>query len=88
MSANVNSEVNEPVLLREDDNGVCTLTLNRPRQYNALSTELLTQLQNAIATISEDDKIRVVIIAANGKAFCPGHDLKEMRSSEEKSFLL
>ena len=86
MSANVNSEVNEPVLLREDDNGVCTLTLNRPRQYNALSTELLTQLQNAIATISEDDKIRVVIIAANGKAFCPGHDLKEMRSSEEKSF--
>lgn len=86
MSANVKSEVNESVLLREDDNGVCTLTLNRPRQYNALSAELLTELQNALDDISQDDKVRVVIIAANGKAFCPGHDLKEMRSSEEKSF--
>jgi enoyl-CoA hydratase/carnithine racemase len=86
MNANVNSEVDELVLLREDDNGVCTLTLNRPRQYNALSAELLTALQNELDEISRDEKVRVVIIAANGKAFCPGHDLKEMRSSEEKSF--
>jgi enoyl-CoA hydratase/carnithine racemase len=71
------------ILLRHDDDGIVTLTLNRPKQYNALSTDLLTALQSALDDIAQDEAIRVVIIAANGKAFCSGHDLKEIRSSEE-----
>ena len=83
--AAANLEEQEPILLRHDDAGITTLTLNRPRQYNALSGALLAELQIALDTIANDDNVRVVIIAASGKAFCPGHDLKEMRSSEDKA---
>jgi enoyl-CoA hydratase/carnithine racemase len=76
----------DAVLLREDRDGIATLTLNRPAQYNALSEELLSALQQQLDDIGADHSLRVVIIAANGKAFCPGHDLKEMRSSEDRSF--
>ena len=76
----------QPVLLRSDKNGIATLTLNRPDQYNPLSSEMLTELQNQLDDINRDDALRVVIIAANGKAFCPGHDLKEMRSSDDREF--
>ena len=86
MNATVDQVIDQPILLREDSDGITTLTLNRPAQYNALSGELLTELQTALDDINQDDSIRVVIIAANGKAFCPGHDLKEMRSSEEPEF--
>jgi len=75
------------ILLREDhSDGITTLTLNRPEQFNALSQALLTELQTAFDAISQDDSVRVVIIAANGRAFCPGHDLKEMRSHTERKF--
>ncbi len=86
MNVNTNEVPADAILLREESDGICTLTLNRPGQYNALSGELLTELQNALDDISQNNSIRVVIIAANGKAFCPGHDLKEMRSSEDKAF--
>jgi len=76
----------ESVLLREDRDGIATLTLNRPAQYNALSAELLSALQAELDDIGADESLRVVIIAANGKAFCPGHDLREMRSSEDRAF--
>ena len=67
-------------LLRTDHGGVATLTLNRPEQYNALSVALLAALQTAIDDIGRDPRVRVVIIAGAGKAFCAGHDLKEMRA--------
>lgn len=86
MSATADQVAGQSILLREDSEGIATLTLNRPQQYNALSGELLTELQTALDGIDQDDSIRVIIIAANGKAFCPGHDLKEMRSSEERDF--
>ena len=86
MSASADEVVDESVLLREDSDGITTLTLNRPAQYNALSGEMLNALQIALDDISQDDSVRVVIIAASGKAFCPGHDLKELRSSEEHKF--
>lgn len=86
MSANVDQLVDQPILLRDDRNGITTLTLNRPAQYNALSGDLLDALQAALDDINQDESVRVVVIAANGKAFCPGHDLKEMRSSEEREF--
>jgi len=84
MSATADRVSDQPILLRADSDGVTTLTLNRPAQYNALSGELLTELQTALDDINQDESVRVVIIAANGKAFCPGHDLKEMRASEER----
>ncbi len=86
MNANVDVTSEQSILLREDKDGVTTLTLNRPAQYNALSSEILAELQAALDAIDADDSVRVVIIAANGKAFCPGHDLKQMRSSEEREF--
>lgn len=69
------------LLLHKDDRGVLTLTLNRPAAFNALSEELLTELQQAFARITEDGTIRVVVLAAAGKAFCAGHDLKQMRAN-------
>jgi enoyl-CoA hydratase/carnithine racemase len=69
---------NEPdVLLREDQDGIATLTLNRPEQYNALSSALLGALQSAVHDLARDASVRVVVIAGAGKAFCAGHDLKE-----------
>jgi len=76
----------EPILLRADNNGVTTLTLNRPKQFNALSQAMLGALQEALGAIASDPTVRVVVLAANGKAFCAGHDLKEMRSHTEQSF--
>lgn len=74
------------VLLRSDAGGVATLTLNRPEQFNALSCELLTALQDALDAIRTDTAVRVVVIAAAGRAFCAGHDLKEMRSDTAHAF--
>jgi enoyl-CoA hydratase/carnithine racemase len=86
MSASVDQVIDQPILLRDDSDGITTLTLNRPAQYNALSGEMLDELQRALDAIDQDDSVRVVVIAASGKAFCPGHDLKEMRASEEREF--
>ena len=69
----------EPALLQtRDERGVVTLTMNRPANFNALSEEMLDALQQALDAIAADDSVRVVVLAANGKAFCPGHNLKEM----------
>ena len=86
MSASADQMTDSSILLRDDRDGIVTLTLNRPAQYNALSGELINELQRQLDDIDADESQRVVIIAANGKAFCPGHDLKEMRSSEEREF--
>ena len=74
-----------PVLLRDDQDGIVTLTLNRAAQYNALSADMLTSLQTELDDIAQNTALRVVVIAANGKAFCAGHDLKEMRASEDRA---
>ncbi len=58
-----------------------TLTLNRPHAFNALSEAMLTTLQRELNTIAPDESVRLVILAAEGKAFCAGHDLKEMRTA-------
>ena len=75
-----NASADQAVLLSQDEDGVRTLTLNRPKQYNALSEELLTALQDAFDATAADRSVRVVVLAGAGKAFCAGHDLKEMRS--------
>lgn len=76
----------EPILLRHDEGGITTLTLNRPKQYNALSDALLTTLQEALDAITPDSSVRVVVLAGAGKAFCAGHDLKEMRAHPDKEY--
>jgi len=86
-TASANLTATEPVLLRDDEDGIATLTLNRPKQYNALSGALLGELQNAFDAIAADQSIRVVVLAAAGPAFCSGHDLKEMRANRTRSFV-
>src|SRR5438067_10710351 len=73
----------DSILLREDRDGVCTLTLNRPGQLNPPITRLLEALQEAFDAISSDKRVRVVVLAANGKAFSAGHDVKEIRALGE-----
>ena len=74
-------EREEPVVLRSrDDRGIVALTLNRPHAFNALSETMLAELQREFEAIAEDKSLRVVVLAAEGKAFCAGHDLKEMRA--------
>jgi enoyl-CoA hydratase/carnithine racemase len=81
------SKVSEPaVLLRDDDAGVATLTLNRADQYNALSDELIEALSAALTDIGHDESVRVVVLAAAGRAFCAGHDLRQMRSRHGKRY--
>ncbi|MBK8762111.1 MAG: enoyl-CoA hydratase [Sulfuritalea sp.] len=74
------------LLVREDRDGVATLTLNRPSQFNSLSEELLGELQVALDAIAADAAVRVVVIAGAGKAFCAGHDLKQMRANPSKEY--
>src|SRR5262245_13170219 len=75
------STTDEPLLLRAlDPRGVATLTLNRPRAFNALSEAMLDALQAELDALADDEGLRVLVIAAAGKAFCAGHDLKEMRA--------
>jgi enoyl-CoA hydratase/carnithine racemase len=68
------------LLSSRDARGVLTLTLNRPLAFNALNVELLAALQAALDRAAVDDTLRVLVLAAAGKAFCAGHDLKEMRA--------
>jgi enoyl-CoA hydratase/carnithine racemase len=71
----------EPLLLHQrDERGVVTLTLNRPQAFNALSEGMLAELGKAFDTLADDESVRVVVLGASGKAFCAGHDLKEMRA--------
>jgi enoyl-CoA hydratase/carnithine racemase len=79
--------LNTGELLRSDSNGIATLTLNRPQQFNALSWSLLEALQHALDAIRDDAAVRVVVLAGNGRAFCAGHDLKEMRAQREAAFV-
>src|SRR5258708_13439759 len=70
----------EPVLQRRTQDGVAVLTLDRPRQYNALSRAMLDALHRELDAVAGDDSVRVLIITGAGRAFCSGHDLPEMRA--------
>jgi enoyl-CoA hydratase/carnithine racemase len=73
-----------PFLLREEREGICTLTMNRPQQMNLLTSEMLQALQDAFDSIANDQQVRVVVLGAAGKGFCAGHDLKEIRALKEQ----
>ena len=74
------------VLHSHDERGVVTLTLNRPQAFNALSEAMLAALQAQLDAVARDDTARVVVLAAAGKAFCAGHDLKEMRAEPSLAY--
>ena len=80
MSA-VSTPTEQAPVLRSDNGGVTTLILNRPGQFNTLSTEVLQALIAEVDAIAVDERVRVVVVAGAGKAFCAGHDLKEMRAN-------
>lgn len=70
----------DALVLREDHGPVARLTLNNPRTLNALSDDMLGALRTTFEALASDESIRVVVLAANGKAFSAGHDLKEMQA--------
>ena len=72
------AETSAPVLLRERDGEIAILTLNRPSARNSLSEALLLALSQALTDIAADRSVRTVVVAANGPAFCAGHDMKEL----------
>src|SRR5688500_14533216 len=76
-------QADPPVLLRDERGGVCTLIMNRPQQMNLLTSAMLSALQDSLTEIASRKDLRVVILAANGKGFCAGHDLKEIRGLRE-----
>ena len=81
------SETTEALVLSSRDaRGVVTLTLNRPQAFNSLSQGLLAALQAELDLLTHDAGVRVVVLAAAGKAFCAGHDLKEMRAEPSLSY--
>jgi enoyl-CoA hydratase/carnithine racemase len=73
------------ILLRHDSDAIATLTLNRPAARNALSMGLMEALDAELSAIATDASVTVVIIAANGPAFCAGHDLREIRSTPTRA---
>jgi len=74
------------VLHARDERGVVTLTLNRPQSFNALSEAMLAVLQAQVDVLAGDASVRAVVLAASGKAFCAGHDLKEMRAKPSLAY--
>ena len=83
----MNASTPSAILLHERDaQGVHRLTLNNPSSFNTLSEALLQALQNALDEIARDEQARVVVLGATGKAFCAGHNLKEMRAQPELAY--
>jgi enoyl-CoA hydratase/carnithine racemase len=77
----------EPLLLEaRSPEGVVTLTLNRPAQFNTLSEEMLAALQGTVSRLANDKAARVVVVAGAGKAFCAGHDLRQMKSNPRREY--
>src|SRR5688572_29257440 len=69
-----------PLVLVRHDEGVATITLNRGERFNPLSSAMIAALQTTLDEVASDPSIRVVVLAAEGRGFCAGHDLKEMRA--------
>lgn len=74
------------VQISKDARGVVRMTLSDPQRFNALSSEMLAALQAALDAVAKDEQARVVILAAQGKAFCAGHNLKDMAAHTELAY--
>jgi enoyl-CoA hydratase/carnithine racemase len=80
-------QVAGPALVVAVDAGIARLTMNRPKQYNAISREMIDAMQDALDAIARDRAVRAVVIAGNGSAFSGGHDLKEMMGCRTEAFI-
>lgn len=80
----MNTEI--PYVLQSRAGGVLTLTLNRGEKFNPLSEEMMTALQAELDAAKADAEIRVIVLAASGKAYCAGHDLKQMRAQPSADY--
>ena len=76
----------ELILHTRDARGVVEICLNRPQAFNVLSSEVMTALQDSLDKVAQDPHARVVVLSAQGKAFCAGHDLREMRASPSLAY--
>jgi enoyl-CoA hydratase/carnithine racemase len=86
MNAPPKTEVEAPYVIRRDEEGVATLTMNRGDRMNPLSTAMLAALQSELDRLADDDAVKVVVLAGAGTHFCAGHDLREMRRHPEKKW--
>lgn len=73
-------------IVRSDEHGITTLMLNDPNKYNTLSREVIDAMLEQLEAIAQDESVRVVIIAARGKAFCSGHNLKQMHAHHDEAY--
>ena len=73
------------ILTRRDENAVAYLTMNAPERLNALSDEMLAALQETLHALKSDTTVRAVVLAGAGKAFCAGHDLKQMTAARQNA---
>lgn len=80
------SEAPPLLLLSRDERGVVRVTLNRPESFHALSEAMLDALTAAFEALAADDSVRAVVLGATGKAFCAGHDLREMRANPSDGY--
>jgi enoyl-CoA hydratase/carnithine racemase len=78
--------MDDALIESRDKRGVVTLTMNRPANFNALSEEMLGALQATLDRLAQDESVRVVVLGANGKAFCAGHNLKEMIATPQLAY--
>ena len=83
----IHSDAEDKVLLRHNARDIAWLTLNRPKAYNALSSDLMSELTSSLNSIANERDIKVVVIKGAGKGFCAGHDLQEMKVNNNETFL-
>ena len=81
------SDAEDKVLLRHNARDIAWLTLNRPKAYNALSSDLMSELISSLSSIANERDTKVVVIKGAGKGFCAGHDLQEMKVNNNETFL-
>lgn len=79
------SDIDEAYVVRSQQDGIVTLTLNRGPRYNPLSADMIAALREEFARLAQDSSARVVILAGDGRAFCAGHDLREMRAEVDEA---
>ena len=87
MNAPDKTEAKAPCVLKHSEAGVATLTLNRPKQFNAISAQMLDELEAALTELAADTEVRVIVMAGSGAAFSGGHDLKEMMANRTQAFI-
>ena len=88
MNAPARAEIQGGYVLRQDADGIATLTMNRGDRLNPLSTGMLSALQGELDRVAADASVRIVVVAGAGKHFCAGHDLREMRAHPKKGWQL